>query len=229
MKQPLPVVSSETGELVDCWNQIGVMGDGSCAKLAEVVHCRNCQVYSAARAQLLDRQLPQDYRREWTEHFSKAKTSAAPGKNSVVIFRIGTEWLALSTHVFQEVAERRPIHSLPHRRNGILLGLTAIRGELLICVSLEGLLGIRQEDDSQKAGQSTERLMVTEWEGNLLTFPVNEIHGIHRYHQDELKSIPATVANAATSFTQGIFNWQNQTVGCLDETKLFQALNRSLA
>ena len=36
----------------------------------------------------------------------------------------------------------RLIHSLPHRRQGIVLGLVNVRGELLICVSLARLLGI---------------------------------------------------------------------------------------
>ena len=131
VKSPgLAVSKPEAGELRDCWNKIGVMGDSSCGELAQVVHCRNCPVYSAAGARLLDRPLPADYRREWTEHFSRAKAPATQGKISAVIFRIGQEWLALPTRVFQEITERRVIHSLPHRRNGIVLGLINIRGRI---------------------------------------------------------------------------------------------------
>ena len=36
--------------LNDCWNKIGVRGDGSCPELARHVHCRNCPVYSASAA-----------------------------------------------------------------------------------------------------------------------------------------------------------------------------------
>ena len=32
----------------DCWNRIGVLGDGSCPRLAEHIHCRNCPVHAAA-------------------------------------------------------------------------------------------------------------------------------------------------------------------------------------
>ncbi len=42
----------------------------------------------------------------------------------------------------QEVTNLRPIHSLPHRRSGVMLGLANVRGELLICVSLAMLLGV---------------------------------------------------------------------------------------
>ncbi len=34
----------------DCWNRIGVRGDGSCPELKRHIHCRNCPVYSAAAA-----------------------------------------------------------------------------------------------------------------------------------------------------------------------------------
>lgn len=215
--------------IVDCWNRIGVMGDGSCAKLGEVVHCRNCPVYSSARAQLLDRTPPPGYQREWTKHFSQARAATTPGKVSAVIFRIGAEWLALCTRAFHEVAERRPMHSVPHRQNGIVLGLINFRGELLVCVSLSRLLGIADEHPPQPLWKPDDRLMIVEWDGKFLAFPVDEIHGIHRYHADEPKSVPATVGNCKSAFTHGVLEWQNRTVGCLDEERLFATLNRSLA
>src|SRR2546422_1979826 len=45
-----------------------------------------------------------------------------------------------------EVAERRVIHSLPHRRTGIVLGVVNVRGELLVCVSL----GRRSEEHTSE-------------------------------------------------------------------------------
>ncbi|SDV46390.1 chemotaxis protein CheW [Chitinasiproducens palmae] len=39
----------------DCWNRIGVYGDASCERLAEAIHCRNCEVYASAAIRLLDR------------------------------------------------------------------------------------------------------------------------------------------------------------------------------
>ena len=223
-----PDVRSAGRDVADCWNQIGVAGDGSCAQLPKVGHCRNCPVYAAAGAQLLDRVPPPDYRREWTEHFSREKNRATPGKNSVVIFRLGAEWLALPTRSFQEVAERRRVHSLPHRRHGVVLGLINVRGELLICVSLGRLLGIDRGTGADKSPAIHHRLVVAEWQGNVLAFPVDEIHGIHRYHAEELKPAPATVAKANASFTFGLLAWQDQMVGCLDAELVFATLNRSL-
>ncbi|MFO6078862.1 hypothetical protein ACLBUY_12210, partial [Pseudomonas aeruginosa] len=45
----------DTQQVDDCWNRIGVHGDKSCERLAEHVHCRNCEVYAAAATYLLDR------------------------------------------------------------------------------------------------------------------------------------------------------------------------------
>jgi len=211
-----------------CWNEIGVYGTGTCKELEQFVHCRNCPVHSAAGAELLDRPLPENYRQEWSQHFSVEKHRAIPAKMSVVIFRIQSEWLALPTTAFQEVAERRLTHSLPHRRQGIVAGLINVRGELLICVSLRRLLGLDQAG-SAPARRPSDRLLVMNWDGNRLAFAVDDIHGVHRFQPQELRDAPATVSKSSFTFTQGIFMWQQHPVGLLDADALFSVLNRSLA
>lgn len=126
----------------DCWRTIGVQGNGTCAELQQFVHCRNCPVYSTAALQLLDRPLWPEYLRERTRHYAQARRPATPARISVLVFRLATEWLALPTVVCQEIVERRFIHSLPHRREGIVLGLVNVRGELIVCVSAARLLGL---------------------------------------------------------------------------------------
>jgi chemotaxis-related protein WspD len=212
----------------DCWNRIGVYGDGSCKELPAAVHCRNCPVYAAAGARLLDRRPPDEYQRYWTEYFAKERKRPAPGRMSAVIFRIGPAWLALSTKAFLEVTERRRVHSLPHRRNGIVLGVTNVRGELLVCISLAKLLGL-DDATATAPGEPCKRLVVAEWQGELVTFPVSEVDGVHRFHPQDMQEVPPTVAHANPSLTQAIITWKNLKVGCLDEESLFSAINRSLA
>ncbi len=48
----------------DCWNRIGVRGDGSCPRLAGYIHCRNCPVHDAAAARVLDREQAIDINNE---------------------------------------------------------------------------------------------------------------------------------------------------------------------
>ena len=211
----------------DCWNEVGVNGDASCPELSQHVHCRNCPVYSAAAARVLDRWLPEDYRREWTEHFRREKVRRAQARNSAVVFRLGQEWLALPTSVFQEIAESRPIHSLPHRRDGALLGVVNIRGALQICVSLVRVLDLPPTGGPAAPPRVYDRLLVTEWEARALVFPVEEVFGIHRYRAEELEPPPATLAGDSRKFSQGIVRWQGRVLDCLDERLLFPAINRS--
>ena len=117
-----------------CWSQVGVFGDSSCPELRTYIHCHNCPVHSAAGLQLLDRALPEGYRRERTEDFARQRSPRNQATFSAVLFRIDTAWLALPTHFFQEVTEPKRIHSLPHRRRGPVLGLANVRGEVVTCI-----------------------------------------------------------------------------------------------
>jgi chemotaxis-related protein WspD len=218
-------------DLDDCWNKIGVHGDGSCPELERYVQCRNCPVYSAAAAKLLDADLPPGHLDEWTGHYASERKAKETGTHSVVIFRIGAEWLALPTTVFKEVATVRVVHSLPHRRNGVVLGLANVRGALLVCVSLGEILGLEKTAQAKldKARTQHRRLLVISHGGARLVFPVDEVHGIHRCQPHELKEAPATVARAAATYTKAVLGWRDKAVGCLDDQLLFNTLNRSLA
>jgi chemotaxis-related protein WspD len=217
--------------LNDCWNKIGVHGDGSCPELERHVHCRNCPVYSSAAAKMLDADLPAGHLDEWTGYFSSEPPAREASTHSVVIFRLGAEWLALPTAVFKEVTTLRAMHSLPHRRNGIVLGLVNVHGALLVCVSLGNVLGLEKTTETRKddARALHRRLLVISREASRLVFPVDEVHGIHRCSPHELKAVPATVAKAAATYTKSVLAWRDQTVGCLDDQLLFYTLNRSLA
>src|SRR5690349_21072075 len=124
------VSGSNLPAVADCWNSIGTQGNSSCAELEKVIHCRNCAIYSRAALQLLNRPLPEGYRREWTEHLARPSDLARGARTSTVVFRLHGQWFALPTYLLQEVAEQRAVHSIPHRRQGVLLGLVNIRGEL---------------------------------------------------------------------------------------------------
>ena len=222
-------VTAELPEQVhDCWSTIGVTGNGTCRELQKNIHCRNCPVYSAAGIQLLDRPLSADYRRERTGHYAEPKKLTQPAKTSLVIFRLSQEWLALPTTAFQEVAERRSLHTLPNRRRTVTLGLVNIRGELLICASLAHLLGLEQETPRDKSRTAYNRLLVANWDGQRLAFPVDEVHGIQHFHRDEIKAPPTTISKSTLTYTRGVFAWRERSVGFLDADSLFSALNRSL-
>jgi chemotaxis-related protein WspD len=225
---PASAAQSPVAELRACWSEIGVHGNRTCPELQKFVHCRNCPVYSNAGIRLLDRPLPLGYRHELSERFAGEKMHAPQFNTASVLFRLDAEWFALSAQVFQEVCEQRRIHSLPRHRYGIVLGLANIRGELLICVSLGHLLGLDKLPSLDDLRVSHHRLLVANWSGQRLAFPVDEIPCTHRFNFKELKSPPATVARSGSSYTRGVFQWQGHAVGLLNPDLLFPALNRSL-
>ena len=213
-------------EVTGCWSKIGVYGDGSCPELRQFVHCRNCSVYSSAGVRLIDRPLPPNYRRDWTQHFAEQKTFSDVGSASVILFRIRNEWFAMPTQTLQEVAEKRPIHSLPRRRHEALIGLANVRGELVICISVGHLMQVEQLPSLESLRQNYHRLVVLQWESARLAFPVDEVHGPQRFHPQEIKSLPATVARTESRYAQAVVQWQDHAAGLLDPQLMFSNLLR---
>jgi chemotaxis-related protein WspD len=225
------VFHSALPALKDCWNQIGTQGDGTCPELAEHIHCRNCPVYSAAAAALLDREPPAGYLSEWTSHFARGKKVSEPDTLSVVVFRIGAEWLALPVTMVKEISELKPIHSLPHRRDKVVLGLVNFRGELLICVSLAEALSLEKASPAQPGAHRGNHpyLLIILHAGGRLVFRVDEVEGIRHFNMKEMKTLPSTVAQAELTYTMGLFAWGDKSIGYLDGDLLFYALGKSLS
>src|SRR5262245_31452140 len=134
----------------DCWNRIGTSGDGSCPELRTHIHCRNCPVFASAARTFFDRPAPGGYLAEWTQWLAQSEepggrealTTGERDGVGVLIFRLGQEWLAFRTQAVAEVTLPRPVHRIPHRSNDVLIGLVNLRGQLQLCISLSGLLGV---------------------------------------------------------------------------------------
>lgn len=223
------LVARQAAEPVACWNEIGVYGQRSCAELSKFVHCRNCPVFSAAANRFFDRGAPEGYRQELTQHLASTRQSTEAGSISAVFFRLDQEWLAFPTRCLQEATEHRPIHSLPHRRSPVVLGLVNIRGELLICISLAHLLDWNPRRTADEIRREHRRLLVVHLDGSRFALPADEISGPHRFHQRDLKVPPGTSGVVSGRLVQGILEWENMTVGCIHAERLFTDLNRNLA
>jgi chemotaxis-related protein WspD len=222
--------TSQRAVISDCWNKIGVLGDSSCPELKQTIHCRNCPVYSAAAVALLDTELPSDYRAHWANEIARDKTLTESDTHSVVVFRVAAECLALKTTVLQEIVSLRTIHSVPHRRDGVLLGLANVRGELLVCFSLHKVIGLEQGVELKPAkSRVSERLLVIQHNGERAVCPVDEVYGIARFHPRDLAAVPPTIARASISYTRSILSWQGKSIGLLDDELLLHTVNRNLA
>ena len=89
----------------DCWNQIGVWSRqaAKCDKLPEVVHCRNCEVYTNAGRQALERRVSEEYSEQWMQTYAQVQSEARRKADSLVAFRLGKEWFGLSTLYFKSI------------------------------------------------------------------------------------------------------------------------------
>ena len=88
------LIHTEALAIDDCWNRIGIYGDKSCPRLPEHIHCRNCSVYSAAATRLLDRY---SFEQEHVEQYATRADERKVATRSLMIFRLGDEWLGLAT------------------------------------------------------------------------------------------------------------------------------------
>jgi chemotaxis-related protein WspD len=227
--------------LKDCWNQIGVMGDRSCGELNTVIHCYECPIFAAVGDSLLEREPPIGYVEEWREILAEtAADSIEPDSDetairnhqtiSIVIFGLGNQRLAFPVSVLQEVTSLCTIQPIPHRTNDLFLGLVNIRGETLLCASLQTLFNLQPSEDpaAKKLIAQTSRMIVAGQGEHKWVFPVDRVFGDYRFHQTELQPVPVVVAKAAEAYTQGVINAQGEQVNYLDSELLFYTLERKI-
>ena len=213
----------------DCWNRIGVSGDQSCEKLAQAVHCRNCEVYAGAAQRNLQRAVGDDYKREWATHFRQTATNTHPLDASCLVFRIGREWLSLPTRMFVSVAPQARPHRLPHRDGRGLSGIVNVGGTLYPCMSLADLLGIDEKDGEAATNRHTfARLLLTQWEDQAYALPVADLHGMLRYATASVQAPAATINKGLSRFLSGVISHEDMHIGVLDETLIGYQLARTL-
>jgi len=215
----------------DCWNRIGVWSTqgASCPQLESCVHCRNCDHYSSAGRLMLERVVPEDYRQQWTQRFARPKQVVETCSNSVLLFRLGDEWLAVDSQCVSEITRMLNIHCIPHHGDSLVKGLVNVRGELKICVSIGSALQLGKASDPHSADHHIlERMILIEKDDCSFVFPVSEVEGIAHYTDHELRPLPATLANARSKLTIGIVQRHDRQVGILDHELLFYALAKGL-
>ena len=228
------MADAQTAGFDDCWNRIGVRGDSSCERLDEYVRCLNCPVFEAAAAKLLERPIPRvDLSLHDVRTSQWQQPDAQGASESFLVFRIGEEWLALPTPIFKRIVQTRPIHTLPHRQHGAVLGVVNVQGELLVCLSLAHLLGFEsgpaaRNDRDDRVRHDLPRMLVVARAEEHAVFPVDQVDGVHRIATASFCTPPATLSHAAAAHTRAVAPWRGVSVGLLDAHALFDTLNRSL-
>jgi chemotaxis-related protein WspD len=219
----------------ECWSKIGISGDRSCPELKTYVHCRNCPVFAAEARTFFDRSPPDGYLADWSHWLGESSRSELPNghstahgaqarekKLSFLIYVLGPEWLAFRTQTVAEVTTPRPVHKVPHRTNEVFRGLVNLNGQVQLCVSLQGLLGITAVPAPTRMIVLRDQERAESW-----AFTADAVSGIHHVSSGLWRAVPSTLANPTVGFSQGVFSWNGHSVGVLDENRVFAAL-RSL-
>ncbi len=220
----LNVTHEDARAIDDCWNRIGIHGDKSCPLLEEHIHCRNCSVYSAAATRLLDRYSLQQDQREAVV----SKVEFDVKTRSLLMFRLGEEWLGLATRTLVEVAPLQAIHSLPHQRSRALLGVANVRGALVACLSLVELLDLDGSVAPASGGRIMPRMLIIAAHGGPVVMPVDEVDGIHAIDERILDAASQSGAQASAKYTRGVLQYRGRSLRWLDEEQLLSAVTRSL-
>lgn len=180
---------------------------------------------------LLDRPHPAGYTEEWIQSLKLPFSEEITQIDPLLVFRIKNEWLALPCHSIKEVTHSAFIHTLPHTKSDVLLGITNVQGELLIAISMQNLLGIPNLDSSSSS------FLYSEYPGNIVfgiqknifVFPADEIYGLTHVKLDTIKPVPINVSKSLKNFFSGIFILPDDTlsVGLLDDKLIINSLNEN--
>ena len=183
-----------------------------------------------AALRLLERKPDEAYLSNWTEVLAQPKTPLEKRGMTVIIFRLNMEWLAISSTVFCEVIHYKKIHRIPHRTNAILMGLVNYQGMLKLCVNMHNFLTIESEKTVQPlcSKKKFPRMVSIEKEQEQWIFPVDEVHGIFHLDSNHLQNVPVTVKKSKASYLGGMIEWNDISVGYIDEEQLFFGLKRSV-
>ena len=117
------------------------------------------------------------------EQHASAVVEVQVATRSLLMFRLGEEWLALSTRSLVEVAPLQTVHSLPHQRSRALLGVANVRGARVACLSLVELLGLEASTATASGARVMPRMLIIAAQGGPVVVPVDEVDGIHAIDQ----------------------------------------------
>lgn len=168
-----------------------------------------------------------------TAHYASPRETGEAELLSALVFRLGKEWLAIPSAMLDRIADLPPVHSLPHRRGGVTAGLVNVGGDLVVHVSLAGLLGVESgatpSHENGAGRRVVSRLVVLADARGRLAITVDEVWGVHHYGPADLRPVPPTLARAPSSFTTAMLHVDGRLAGCLDGARLLDALSVAIS
>ena len=212
-----------------CWRHIGVAGDRSCPELPRYVHCRNCPVYAGAAQRNLQRPVDDEYREASARELGRPLPRPVHADGAALVFRVGREWLAVAMALAAEVAPVAPVHRVPHRSRGALLGIVSVGGRLLPAVSLARLMDVDTDGVPPPLGRHAfARLLVLALGAHRYALPVDEVHGVLRHVSGAMRPPAANIGRAPSPLVAGMIADSTIEAALLDTAQLATHLEAQL-
>lgn len=177
---------------------------------------------------LLERSIDPAYLEECTELLGRERgIPSIKNMQSLVVFRVGGELLALPSKFFYGVTNVHTIRKIPHRSRDILKGLVNMHGQLSLCIDLAKFMEI---DISSSQPSHQQQKMVFVGQGpQKWVFLVDEILGLFSCDMESLSRVPVNIEKSAVNYLKGIGSFQGKDVSVIDEELLLYSLERRIA
>lgn len=207
--------------ITHCWRKIGVYaGDHSCARLQEVVHCRNCDVFAAAARSMLLRDVSE------VESASVPDSVIVAAARSALLVRIGGIGVGLPPKRVVEIAADAPLRRIPHRDGRAIAGLINVRGHLHLALALTRIFAL--EGSEPEAGAQTRVVLLDAIAGAAVAFRVERVLGVHGFASAELGPVPETLPPLLAELASAIGDFGGEHFLLLDDAKLSRALGEAI-
>ncbi len=150
------------------------------------------------------------------EYQNAIDTESGVEQQFLLVFSLGGQWFAFSSHELQEAIPLQPITSLPHTHSTVA-GILNLRGHLLLTFDLRLLFEMPKSTESEK-------IIVTDQNSHLTGFIVDSIEGISAFEKNSFQLNIQISTGVDPLFIQGVSKYQNSPLLWLSVDKILEHL-----
>ena len=176
-----------------------------------------------AMDRLLDRPISSENFDENTRLVGQRHEEVESDELTVLIARIGDEWLGFDALFAYRVHEPAIIRRVPHRNAEHLAGVAAVDGEIVPAVRLDLLLDLVRD-----ASPTEPRFVVVGPPDRRWVIPVDEVEGMIQVPRATIIDPPTTVSASLHRHTIGLISRDGRLAALLDSDRLLNLLDGGL-